>query len=316
VLLGLGMARPGPAQAAEKGTGFYLLGSKGPGAGILPQLPGIYFENDFYYYSGDLGGGKRLPTGGDVAVGLRGQVALEFPLVLVVLPEEIAGGRLGLTFGLPVGWAKSSADVKLSGPLLGSREKSVSDTIFTVGDPVAGATLGWDAGNFHWNIGTLVNIPIGDYQEGELANIAFHRWAMDWTVAGTYFDPATGWDFSGAAGVTFNGENPATDYKTGTEFHLEGSISKQFNPAFEAGILGYYYHQITGDSGDGAVLGPFKGQVAAIGAQIGYNFKIGQVPMAAHLKYFHEFDAKNRAEGDAVLATIAMPLSIFKPAGD
>lgn len=315
-LLGFLIACSGSALAAENGTGFYLLGSKGPGAGMLPQLPGIYYENDFYYYSGDLGGGKRLPTGGDVAVGVHGQVALEFPLFLIVVPEDIAGGKLGFTFGVPIGWAKSSADVRLSGPILGSREKSVTDTIFTIGDPIVGATLGWEAGNFHWNLGTLVNIPIGDYQEGELANIAFHRWALDVTAAGTYFDPETGWDFSGAAGVTFNAENPATDYHTGTEFHLEGSISKQFNPAFSAGILGYYYHQLTGDSGEGAVLGPFKGQVAAIGAQVGYNFKVGQLPMAARIKYFHEFDAKNRAEGDAVLATLSMPLSIFKQAGD
>lgn len=66
------------------------------------------------------------------------------------------------------------------------------------------------------------------------------------------------------------------------------------------------------DSGDGA-SGPFKGRVAAIGAAIGWNFKAGEIPVSARLKYFNEFAGENRAEGDAVFLTISMPLSITKP---
>nr|WP_261335684.1 hypothetical protein [Rhizobium leguminosarum] len=35
--------------------------------------------------------------------------------------------------------------------------------------------LGWEAGNFHWQTSLLVNVPIGDYQDGEISNIAFHH---------------------------------------------------------------------------------------------------------------------------------------------
>ena len=35
-----------PLQAAENGVGFYLLGLRGPLAGITPP-PGVYFQNDF-----------------------------------------------------------------------------------------------------------------------------------------------------------------------------------------------------------------------------------------------------------------------------
>lgn len=39
-------------QAAEGGKSLYLLGKRGPLAGLIPK-PGYYVTNDFYYYSGD-----------------------------------------------------------------------------------------------------------------------------------------------------------------------------------------------------------------------------------------------------------------------
>jgi hypothetical protein len=114
-------------------------------------------------------------------------------------------------------------------------------------------------------------------------------------------------------GVTFNGENPATDYKTGTEFHLEGAITQNFSPAFSLGLVGYYYNQLSGDSGSGARLGDFEGEVAAIGGTLGYNFKVGPLPVSTRLKYYHEFAAENRLEGDAGFITVSMPLWVAPP---
>ena len=37
--------------AAEGGTSFYLLGSRGPMAGFTPP-PGVYVQNDLYRYDG------------------------------------------------------------------------------------------------------------------------------------------------------------------------------------------------------------------------------------------------------------------------
>ncbi|MBX5164922.1 MULTISPECIES: transporter [unclassified Rhizobium] len=311
LLAGAAVALPSAVFAAEGGAGFYLLGSKGPAAAITPP-PGVYFQSDFYYYSGDLGGGTALPTGGRLAVGVEGQAAIEIPTVIWILPEDIAGGHLGLSATLPLGWKNADADVTLAGPRGGSATGSVSDDVFTIGDPLVSAFLGWEQGNFHWQVGTMINIPIGDYQDGEISNIAFHHWGADVFAAATWLDPTTGFDLSGVIGMTFNAENPATDYRTGNEFHFEWAAVQHFSPEFDAGLVGYYYDQVTGDSGDGAP-GPFKGRVAAIGATIGWTFKAGEVPVSTRLKYFHEFAAENRAEGDAVFLTIAVPLSITKP---
>lgn len=301
---------PALSNAAEGGVGFYLLGSKGPAAAVTPP-PGIYFQNDLYFFTGDVGAGAQLPTGGKLAVGVDGSAIIELPTLIWVLPEDIAGGHLGLTVSLPIGWKKTSADLTVAGPLGGSGGASVRDEVFTVGDPVVGGFLGWQSGNFHWQVGTMINVPIGDYQKGEISNIAFNHWGADVFAGATWLDPETGLDLSGVVGVTFNAENPATDYRTGNEFHFEWAAVKHFTPQFDAGLIGYYYDQLSGDSGDGANR-PFKGRAASIGATIGWNFKVGETPVSARLKYFHEFGVKNRAEGDAVFLTISMPLSITK----
>ncbi|WP_435999529.1 SphA family protein [Rhizobium sp. LjRoot30] len=301
---------PAVAYGAEGGIGFYLLGSKGPSAAVMPP-PGVYFQNDLYFFSGDVGAGKELPTGGRLAVGVQGDAVIELPTLIWVLPEEIAGGHLGLTASLPIGWKKTNADLTLAGPLGGTASASVSDAVFTVGDPVLGGFLGWQNGDFHWQVGTMVNVPIGDYQEGEISNIAFHHWGADVFAAATWLDPDSGLDLSGVVGMTFNAENPVTDYRSGNEFHFEWAAVKHFSPQFDAGLVGYYYDQLSGDSGDGA-SGPFKGRAASIGATIGWNFKVGETPVSARIKYFHEFAVRNRAEGDAVFLTVSMPLSITK----
>lgn len=302
---------PSLALSAEGGAGFYLLGSKGPAAAITPP-PGVFFSNDVYIYSGELGGGRALPSGGRLAVGVDGAAAIDVPTVLWVLPEEVMGGHLGLTATLPTGWKKTDADVTLAGPRGGTASGSISDPVFTVGDPVVGALLGWEEDNFHWQTSLLVNVPIGDYQEGEISNIAFHHWGADVSAGVTWLDPAVGLDLSAVVGMTFNAENPATDYRTGNEFHVEWAAVQHFNEQFDAGLVGYYYDQVTGDSGAGATS-DFKGRVAAIGATIGYTFKAGELPISARIKYFHEFGAENRAEGNAVFLSVSMPLSITKP---
>ena len=84
--------------------------------------------------------------------------------------------------------------------------------------------------------------------------------------------------------------------------------SKLVSPEFQAGVVGYFYQQITGDSGSGATLGDFKGRVAGIGPQAGWFFKVGEHDWYANLKGYYEFAAKNRAEGWNVWVTLAIPL--------
>ena len=290
------------AGASENGTSFYLLGSKGPMAGVVPP-PGLYLQNDIYYYTARADESQALPTGGQVAIGLKAQALINLPTLIWSTPYRLLGGRLALGATLPYGHQEVDASLVL-GPYAGR----TGNRITTMGDPVLTGTLGWDNGPFHWSLIGMVNVPVGHYREGSMANIAFHRWGADVSMAGTWYDPAVGWDVSGVVGVTFNGENPKTKYRTGTEWHLEAAVSRDIGgPDTTLGAIGYYHQQITDDSGDGAVLGGFRGRTAALGLTASHTSKWGNTPIQARVKVLREFDTRNRVRGTAAYLTLSLP---------
>lgn len=301
----------GPAQSAENGVGFYMLGGRGPLAGYVPP-PGFYVQSDTYFYSGSLGASKELPSGGKVIGEVSGDVIAELVTATWVLPEAVLGGSLALGLILPFGQPQVSASVLANPSAMDPIGRRVSDSAFVVGDPVATMALGWHAGNWHWNVAALLNIPVGNYRDGEIANLAFHRLATDLSTAVTWLDPASGWELSAAVGITFNGTNEVTDYTTGTEFHVEWAVTKSLTKQFSLGLVGYYYNQITGDSSPGALLGAFEGRVTAIGGMASYNFELAGTPISTRVKVFREFDVTNRLEGTSGFATVAFPLAVTK----
>jgi hypothetical protein len=108
---------------------------------------------------------------------------------------------------------------------------------------------------------------------------------------------------NGAAGVTFNFENTATDYKSGNEFHFEWAVGFECTPGLVLGVVGYDYRQLTGDSGAGALLGSFKGSVDAIGAGLSYTTVIDKRPVTFNLRYYHEYGFDNLFHGDSTIAS-------------
>jgi len=297
------------AQAAEGAIGFYLLGSQTTMAGYLPP-PGTYFQDYNYYYSGDTDFTLQF-AGLTLDGGVEADTYYNLLTPLWVAPGKVLGGNVGFLVLVPVAWKRVEAGATIANPALGviaQPQRVDDDTAF--GDPVPGIKLGWHEGNWHWTVGTLVNVPVGFWQRGNLANIGFNRWAADVSGAFTWLDPKIGLEVSSAAGFTFNGENPDTDYKTGTEFHYEFAVVQNFSQKFGLGVNGYYYDQVSGDSGPGARLGSFEGRVAAVGPVANLNLQLGKLPVSTSLKYFHEFDVKNRLEGDIGFITVTMPLSV------
>lgn len=303
-----------PVKASEGGASFYLLGSGGPGAAELPPVEGVFFDNTVYYYNGEAGADRPLVVGGNVVLGLKAEILADFATVLWVPSTNALGGTLALGAAVAVGHPDVNVSAVLTGPRGGQITVTREDRATLFGDPVLTAALSWDAGeNVAVQFGTTVNVPIGTYREDELANISFHRWILDTSVAATWRDEEAGWDVSGKAGLTFNGTNEYTDYKTGTEFHLEASVERMFSKQFSAGLQGYYFQQVTGDSGSGATLGENKGRVLGLGATAAYNFEIGKTPVSARLRVFEEFNVERRLEGTAVLFSLSFPLLINPP---
>ncbi len=124
----------------------------------------------------------------------------------------------------------------------------------------------------------------------------------------TYFHPETGREFSATAGFTYNFENTDTDYQSGIDAHLDWGASQFLSEQLHVGLAGYFYYQITGDSGSGAKLGDFKSRVNAIGPQVGYIFNMGDKQAYLNLKGYWEFNANNRPEGWNTWLTLSIPL--------
>jgi hypothetical protein len=297
----------GSAFAAESGSSFYLLGQRSQGAAVLPP-EGLFFSVPNYFYTGDFGDSEGLPIGGSLAFGVDLDLFLTLPTAIWVTPVDVLGGDLALTGTFVLGNADLDASATLAIPGVGAGTASVSDERWSVGDPAFGAIVGWQAENLNYLLSASVNVPVGDYDAGRLSNISLNRWAWDLTGAATWLEPESGIELSGAAGITFNGENDDTDYETGTEFHLEAAAVYHFSPTFSAGVNGYHYQQLTGDSGAGATLGDFEGRVTGFGSMMSASFMLGSIPVATSLQYFHEFNVKNRFEGDAGWLTITIPL--------
>jgi hypothetical protein len=110
-------------------------------------------------------------------------------------------------------------------------------------------------------------------------------------------------------GFTYNFENEDTQYRNGTSAHLDWAASQFFSESFHAGLVGYFYNQLTGDSGAGATLGDFKSKVSAIGPQAGWFFSVGGKKWYANVKGYYEFNAQNRPEGWNVWLAVAIPFT-------
>ena len=329
------------AQAAENAAGWYALGTKASMAGFTPP-PGTYFVDVNMFYEGSASAAsavgvalqdispaaRELNLKGELLVEAKadvtGRVYYNLPSVLWVAPGKVLGGNVG--FGAIVPFGSKDVDFDLDvlatlnlGPPINrtftrGQTFSESDSSTEFGDPVLNALIGWHEGKWHWNVSALINVPIGPWSNTSSSNLSFNHWGLDTTAAVTWLDPETGLEVSAAPGFTFNWENPDTDYRTGTEFHVEFAALKHFSPKFAVGVAGFHYQQITGDSGAGARLGDFKGRVTSLGPVMTYNFNLGKIPVSTQLMWTHDFDVENRLEGDLGLLTISMPLSGSSPA--
>jgi|SRR6516165_5851643 len=75
----------------------------------------------------------------------------------------------------------------------------------------------------------------------------------------------------------------------------------------DAGGAGYFFQQLTGDSGPGATLGPFKGRTVGIGPQIGFIFPVSEGYQGyLNLRGYKDLAVENRPEGWTAWLTFAV----------
>ena len=293
-----------PALADEGGVPFWFSGSYASLAAV-PATPGWALPVQGYYYSGDASRSKSFTRGDSVTLGLKSRL----PLLLVqptYAPEtKVLGGQASL--GVGFGYGKNTTETEVSLSPRGT-EFDRSDSVWGFTDLYPVASLAWSSGVHNWMGYVTGDIPVGAYDSKRLANIGIGHAAIDVGGGYTYLNQKNGREFSAVAGVTYNWENTSTNYKNGIDSHLDWAASQFLSANWEVGIVGYVYYQLTGDSGSGARLGPFKSKVASVGPEVGYAFTIGGLPAYFNLRGYWEFWAENRVKGEAVFATLVIPL--------
>jgi hypothetical protein len=299
----------GGAGAAEYGTGPWVRGYTDIFGGVLPTVPGVYVRTDAYHYEGDA---DRTIFDGRVGLSVDEDYTASIFALSYVTPLKILGGTYAVAVVPTVVAMNVDVGIRLP-PFTGPRGRSfgpldfnISESKFAQGDSViAPLMLGWNAGNFHWNVAAFGFVPTGDYDRKDLANTSLNHWAVMPRIAATYFDPKTGWEATGAAVYTVNWENHATDYETGNILNLDGAITKNFG-ALGVGGVAYAMIQTTGDSGSGARLGAFESRVYGVGPIVSYTLGAGTaMPLTLLAKWYHEFGAENTFEGDTLDAAVS-----------
>jgi hypothetical protein len=290
------------AHADEGGTAFWSSGQYASLAAV-PPAPGWSLNLSAFEYGGDAGASKTLPIGRQLALGAQQRSATLSAQPGYAQDATIFGGQpyIGISFGL--GSNRTEANVSILGTQI-----SRSDTLYAGTDLYPIASLAWARGNDNWMVYITGDIPTGAYQASRLANIGIGHSAIDVGGGYTYYDAKSGLEASAVLGVTYNWMNTHTDYKNGIDSHLDWAVSRFLSPEWEVGVAGYVYYQLTGDSGSGAVLGPFKSREAAVGPEIGYQFTVGGQQWQANLRAYWEFWAQNRYQGHAIFATLNIPL--------
>ncbi len=304
-ILSAGLACAGAVCAEEGGSGHYMPGSMASFIDSVPPAPAFLMRLNVMSYEGSVSANLSLPIAGALFAGVDASI-MGYGLTMVWRPDWAFIGEdwsYAMSTTIPLVRAEvSAAAATLVRPglsvSLDDDETGLGDILF---QPVMVSRK--FSPDFKINSRLTVYAPTGDYTAGKLANTGKNFWTFSPSVEFMYFGQKNGLEASLFTGVDFNTENPDTDYTSGTQFHIDGTLAQHFplwGGLAGAGVNAYYYEQLAGDSGDGATLGDFKAMTTGLGPALSYSDKVGSHSVTGELKWLHEFDTEKRLEGDII----------------
>lgn len=289
--------------AAEGGYSNYIPGTYGDFAMAVEPPDRLTLRNDVYYYEADDQISVRAGR-----IDLDAELTFLVNLTTLLYKPDLRLGGAQYAFGVLVPFLKNEIDSTL---LVGSGDMATG-----IRDTSDAAGLGdivlvpwvfyWSSDKLHTSFSQFIVAPTGDYDETDPINTSLNYWSFDTNVAVTYLNPETGWELSANVGYIYNTENSDTDYQTGEEVHVDIAINRYLSESLAVGIHGFHLEQISGDSGDGALLGNFEARASGVGPALLWSTTAGGRPISLIAKWLHEFDAKRRIEGDHFIVSFAL----------
>jgi len=286
-----------PLQAAEGASSHYLPGANGDIFLAVPPEPGFQAANTLWYQSGNA---AAAVLEGQIDLNLDIETLLGLLAVTYTFEKPVLGGSYTIGAVLPIGYA--NLDATVTGPFGGALR--VSEDSFNISDvALIPFQMNWASGPWSFKVAEIIVAPTGEYSLSNLVNLGRNYWSFDTVGAVTWFNPETGTEVSVAPGVMINTENSSTNYRTGTEFHVDFTANQFVSPSLALGVRGYYYQQLTGDSGSGALLGDFKSDSFGVGPGFVWIPEFGGGQLTVLGMWIDDFTAENRFESDYVTIT-------------
>lgn len=287
--------------AEENGSGHYLPGSINSFIDGIPSQPTFVTRLNFVHYDGSFKVKRSVPMAGVVEVEANTK-ASGIALTLLWSPDWSLGDqwRYAMSTTLPVITIDARTNVRSRAFTTAQHDEETS-----IGDIILMPLMFNYAhsANLNSNYRLAIYAPTGSYKADRLANTGKNFWTFTPTASVIYLSKESGIEASVFIGADFNTNNNDTDYKSGIQAHIDATLAqhfKLFSGAAGVGITGYWYQQMTADSGDGAIFGDFKAKSYGIGPVISYVRKVGEQKIIAELKWLHDFDTENRFQSNTV----------------
>jgi hypothetical protein len=279
--------------ATEGAQSYYFPGSLANFATAVAPAPGFVFANQMLFYSGKA---ETAVLKGTIHADLTAKAFYNYSGGLYTFKQPVLGSRLQIGAVVPVGHVDMQAHIGHMG---------FADNRTDIGDTAFMAALYWKKGNAHYKLTETVYVPTGGYHHGRLVNVGRNYWGFDTSLAVTWLNMKNGTEITVVPGILFNTKNPATDYKSGNEFHVDVALNQYLSQHFAVGLHGYYYRQVTGDSDTGAKLGAFKGRSLGIGPAVLWTPKSKKGDLTVIAKWLHDVQDHNRMHGNFGVLTVA-----------
>ena len=309
---------PQRALADAGGVGFWLPGIFGSLAAV-PTVPGWAYATIYLHLQANAGATQNFVTSsgarGSVVTGLNAHADAVVLGITYTSPNPVLGGQAAFSVLTAPGNIGLGIDAALTGPRGNTVSGVATDNRTTLSDVYYQGTLKWNQGVNNEMVYITGNIPSGTYDPNRLANLNLGFVAWDAGAGYTYLDPKSGHEFSVVGGLTYNLMNPFLQYQNGIDLHVDWAASQFVSKNVHIGLAGYFYQQVTDDSGPGAKLGGFRGRAIGIGPQIGFI-----IPMSRdyqgylNVRGYKDVEVENRATTWTAWVTFAISPAPPEPA--
>jgi hypothetical protein len=291
--------------AAEGGSSSYLQGAAGDFAAGMLGPKGLYLRNDFIYYDASVPlPALGAPVGGRLSQALWGDLLK----IAYISDFKILGGTYNANAAIPylVGSeAVSYRDGAAPRVPYGDNANGLGDILFT---PFA---LGWNFGRHHINANLSFYAPTGEYEDARVINPGRNYWSADPNINYTWMHPDRGHEFTTTIGYLHNWENGDSRYTTGDEVHIDWLLAQHLSAKFALGVTGYYYQQVTDDSGEipqGFTAKDFDAGGAGVGVAAMYSPTIAGKNVSVVGKWITDTTDDNRLSGDVFFLGFSLKL--------